>query len=186
MNKKPEILQDDAWLEHHKDASAEQSPTMLLRQVMVDVESREASDVNIEHDWHRLRFALKRERPISRSAGYFAQVAMLLLLVCSVYWMMPSEQVDSSSGGSDLTRMRGKQVQEIYSKDIPADAMRLVQRLKAQGVVVTHKIQQNQAEIEVQLHYPLSPQLLNLLKSEGVDPPTFGDMKLLFLPKSSM
>lgn len=186
MSKKPEILQDDAWLEHRKDTSGEQSPTGLLRQVMVETESREAGDESIEHDWHRLRFALKRERPISRSAGYFAQAAMLLLLVGSVYWMMPNDQIVSGSGESDLTRMRGKQAQEVYSSDIPTDAARLIQRLEAVGLVVTHKMQQNQAEIEVQLHYPLSPEQLDLLKSEGIEVPTSGDMKLLYLPKASM
>jgi hypothetical protein len=188
MEKKPEWLKDDeTWLKAGADESSDSSPDAMLREVMVDAELSEAAREDIEHDWHRLRFALKKRKRFSKSAGYMAQAAVVLLLIGSVYMMLPNDQrIQPGQSGMEEALMRGKQSQEIYSDDIPSEAARIAGRLKAMGVTVIPKLQKEKAELEITLRYPLSPEVVGFLHEEEVEVPKSGNLILIVLPRAKL
>lgn len=187
MEREREFLgDDDDLLKHRVGSQGRPMAESLLREVLIDAEKKEAADQNIEHDWHRLRFALKKEKPRSRSAGYFAQAAVALLIVGSVYWMMPSDQIPSSQADIDEPVMRGKEAVELYSKNIPADAERMAMRFESLGLNVVRKIGKDKVELEVELMYPLSPAVVEVLRKEDIPEPAAGSLHLVFLPQVSL
>lgn len=157
----------------------------MLRQIMLNAEQRQGSEENLEHDWQRLRFALRREARTERSTGWrwplLAQAAMLILVVGAVTFMALPEH---SRGPiqDDGAVMRGRFTQEIAVAEPAAAAEKLAERLRVLGVAVELKHQPELSELRVRLEYPVATAVKSLFTEEQIELPKQGDIYLLFVP----
>jgi hypothetical protein len=183
----------DAWLAHlvRSDDNPEVDEMAALRQIMVDAERQDGLDEEIEHDWQRLRFLIKREERAMSSGmfvnfRYAAQAAMVLVAVLGVYFMLPGHEGVSPTTDMEEPVMRGKNSQPIYSKHVREDAEDMYQRLINLGVNAKKTVSVDKVEIQVNLIYPLSVELTALLQGEDISIPRSGDLYLVYLPAAQL
>ena len=185
----------DQWLvKLTRSKATDVNETTLLRQTMLDAEKPESQNESMEHDWQRLRFAIKREER-AMATGLFkfldvrhtAQAALVLVAVFSVYFMLPGKDDGFKSPGNVVdTVMRGKNSQQIFSRNIQKDADRMYGRLVELGVKAEKNISTNQVEIKITLIYPLNKTVRDLLQGEDIPIPTSGDLTLVFIPAARL
>jgi hypothetical protein len=162
----------------------------MLRNIMLEAEQREAGQENLDHDWQRLRFALRREARSERPAWFgwpvFAQAAMLLAVVGSVALMsLPEQSPGPALDGGDGVVMRGRFTQEIAVAEPATAAVQMAERLRVLGVAVELKHQPELSELRVRLTYPIAESVRTLLAKERVELPKQGDLHILYFPAVS-
>ena len=184
----------DAWLASLAGrGESKDKESAMLRRIMLEAEQREAGqpDQNsLDHDWQRLRFALRREARNERPARFgwpvFAQAAMLLAVVGGVALMsLPEQTPGPALDGGDGVVMRGHFTQELAVAEPAAAAVRMAERLRALGVTVELKHQPELSELRVRLAYPIPESVITLLAKEQVELPKQGDLRILFFPTVS-
>ena len=184
---------DDAWL---ASLSGRARPlevdreVQVLRELMIENERQSASRENVEHDWHQLRFALKREermvRPRWFNGAQFAQAAMLLVAIVGVYQIAPREDASVLvSEGSDEPVMRGKYTQEIYSPEPSVLAKQWYGRFQELHVPVQLKSTAESTELKVELTYPVPEAVRDVFAQEEIRLPERGDLYLLFYQQAT-
>lgn len=183
----------DAWLAQLSRLDhAEDPETVALRRALLDAEKQELLNENTEHDWERLKFAIKREESakssgILNSFRYTAQAAVVLMAVLGVYFMLP----DGGGRAPSVTVqeepvMRGKNIQELYSRNIKADAELAYQRLIKLGVGAKMSVSPNRIEIRMELTYPLSEQARDFLHEQDIAIPNAGELYLVYVPAARL
>lgn len=169
----------------------EDKETRMLRELMLDAEHRTGDQENLDHDWQRLRFALRREardeRPVWLDWPAFARVAMLLAVVGVVAVMtLPEQTPGPALDGGDGVVMRGRFTQEIAVADPAAAAVRMAERLRTLGVAVELKHQPELSELRVRLDHPVAPAVKLLFAEAQIELPRQGDLYVLFVPAAHL
>jgi hypothetical protein len=178
----------DAWLASLAGRSeGKDKEISMLRNIMLEAEQREAGQENLDHDWQRLRFALRREARSERAAWFgwpvFAQAAMLLAVVGGVALMsLPEQSPGPALDGGDGVVMRGRFTQELAVAEPAAAAVQMAERLRLLGVEVELKHQPELSELQVRLNHPIAPAVNSLFAEEQIELPRQGDLYLLFVP----
>lgn len=178
----------DAWLASLAGRpGTDDKEAAMLRRIMLDADPRQAGQDNLDHDWQRLRFALRREARRERPAWFdravFAQAAMFLVVLAGVALMAPPERTPGlASDGGDGVIMRGKFNQEVAAADPAAAAADLAGRLRALGVAVELKSKPELTELRVRLIHPVAPPVRALFAGEQIELPGHGDLHVLFVP----
>lgn len=179
---------DDAWLAALAGRGhSEDKEIRMLREIMLDAEQRKAGEDSLDHDWQRLRFALRREARKERPAWLrwpvFAQAAALLLVVGAVAMMSLQKPATApDQGAGEPMVMRGRFTQEIAVAEPAVAAAAMAGRLRALGVAVESKQQSERSELRVKLSYPVTPAVQALFAREQIELPQQGDLYLLFVP----
>lgn len=183
----------DAWLAQlsRSDKKTDIDEMAVLRQIMRDAERQDALEEDVEHDWQRLRFSIKREERRMSSGvfvnlRYAVQAAMVLVAVFSVYFMLPGQEGMSPTSDMEEPVMRGKNSQTLYSRQIREDAEKMYQHLLSLGVNAKKSVAADKVEIQVNLTYPLSLELTALLQGEDIPVPRSGDLYLVYLPAAQL
>ncbi len=159
----------------------------MLRNIMLEAEQRKAGQENLDQDWQRLRFALRREARSEHPARFgwpvFAQAAMLLVVVGGVALMsLPEQSPGPALDGGDGVVMRGHFTQELAVAEPAAAAVQMAERLRLLGVEVELKHQPELSELQVRLNHPIAPAVNSLFAEEQIELPRRGDLYLLFVP----
>ncbi len=177
----------DAWLASLAGhGQSEDRETRMLREIMLEAEQSQASQESLDHDWQRLRFALRREARSERNAGFrwpvFAQAASLLLVIGAVVLMsLQKPEPSPTPVAGDVLVMRGRFTQEVAVAEPAAAAARMAERLHALGVAVELKHQPERSELQVRLVYPVAPAVNALFAEQQIELPRQGDLYVLFV-----
>lgn len=182
---------DDDWLAALAGRPGDRE-TALLRDILRAAEQDAGAAVDIEHNWQRLRFALRRERAAGRwrrpGAALLARAAMVLVAVAAVVQvalLAPDTAVAPAGSAADdgeAMVMRGRAGADIAAADPAAAAASLAGRLRAIGIAIEPVAGADPVELRLALRPPLDPRLRQLLAEEGVEPPAAGELRLRFVP----
>lgn len=180
----------DAWLASLAGRGEnEDKESAMLRRIMLEAEQRQVDQESLDHDWQRLRFALRREARSERPAWFswqlFAQAATIFLVVGGVVTMSLQNPTSSPiPDADDVVVMRGRFAQEIAVSEPAAAAAGMAERLRALGTVVEVKHQPERSELRVRLAYPVTPAVKALFAEQQIELPRQGDLYVLFLPSA--
>jgi hypothetical protein len=157
----------------------------VLRDLLRKQDIALASKENIEQDWQKLRFSLKREMrsaPINRFFNVrYAQAAIVLLAMFGLYQFIPTSNPTSPSQGDvDLLVMRGKYTQDIFVVDPLMSATQMAEKLRQLNIPVVLNAKHDFIEIKVALTYPITKNVRELLESNQVRLPNEGDLYLIY------
>jgi hypothetical protein len=181
----------DAWLASLAGrGESKDKESAMLRRIMLEAEQREAGQPDqdsLDHDWQRLRFALRREARSERPAwlGWpvFAQAAMLLAVVGGVALMsLPEQTPGPALDGGDGVVMRGRFTQELAVAEPATAAVQMAERLRVLGVAVELKHQPELSELRVRLAHPVAAAVNALFAEAQIELPRQGDLYVLFVP----
>lgn len=176
----------DAWLASLAGrGESGDKESRLLRQIMLEAEQRQACADDLEHDWQRLRFALRKETRTSPPSWIrwpvLAQAAMLVLVVGVVTLMSLPEHSRGPLQDEGVV-MRGRFTQEIPVAEPAAAAEQLAKQLRSLDITVELKHQPESSELKVHLTYPVAEAVKSLFTKEQIELPQQGDLYLLFVP----
>lgn len=158
-----------------------------LRRAMRDAEMKAVAEENLEHDWQRLRFTLRREidhASKSRTLWQFAALAATVLLVAGITIMLPHQSEDDPLGlASGDVKMRGVASEVVFSKDPSGEADRLERELVKSGVKVKRLVTAEKIELRIVLGASVSQVTKTILESKGIPVPEQGVLSVVYLPE---
>ncbi len=155
-----------------------------LRTTMKTAELTAAAEVDLEHDWQRLRFALRQESTTSPKTKTYWQLAALaatILVVAGITVMLPRTSTkDPYAIDQEAMRMRGTTSEVINSTDPVGDAKRLEQELNRAGVKVTRQVTSEKIELSIELIPPVSTTTKAILESWHIPLPVKSPLIVVF------
>lgn len=176
---------DQAWFDALR-GKTEDGQGAMLRHMIRQVESAESAQENIEHDWQRLQFALRREQKQQGWRGelgvrYFALAASVLILAGTLVMLRPMGDEWLQTEPKAVGMMRGTAAQVIVSATAEQDAQQLEAELISLGVEVTRRAAAERIELHVVLTYPVTDEVRNALESRLVPVPEQDALDIVYV-----
>lgn len=147
----------------------------LLRRELDEIERAASAEEDLTQDWHRLRFAMRRER---KQFGwhFLAMAASVLIFFSTVYLLKPIADIPQQE-----TMMRGTTEQAMVSAEAAQDAGLLQEELGRLGVQVFRNSSASKITLRIRLDYPLAGAVAAVLEAHAILLPEEGDLTVSFI-----
>ena len=183
---------DDRWLdriagrsiaapESRDDAEADR-----LRRVLVRRGEAAQAHENVERDWERLRFALRRETHQNsggatavRRNRYLA-IAATVVALAGLGLLAPAWR---EVFAPDPEVMRGVREEVVRVKDPATEADAVGRELRAAGGEFTIGTREGRVTLLIKLTRPIAPAVRQVLEGRAIALPDQGDLRLVFVPQ---